>query len=78
MAIVEQKPTDPVEAVIISGPRRGEIITLPESEYEFTPEEEALVDAMLESARRMEQTTREMLESSRALVRELRAARQGQ
>lgn len=35
-----------VEAVIISGPRKGEFITLPEAETDLAPHEEKILDSI--------------------------------
>ena len=41
-----------VEAVIISGPRKGELIRVRDREQELTVEEEAAFDALIEAAQK--------------------------
>jgi hypothetical protein len=75
MATAQQVPAGRVEAVIISGPRRGEIVTLPEGDVAFSVQDEALIEEMIASANRMEAIARGMVEGTRTLVNELRASR---
>jgi hypothetical protein len=75
MAAAQPVSAGRVEAVIISGPRRGEIVTLPEADLAFSAEDEALIEEMIASAHRMEAIARGMAEDTRALVSELRASR---
>jgi hypothetical protein len=71
-------PDERTEAVIISGPRRGQIVTLPINELTADMEVEALLDAMVSSAQRMAETARSMAEETRELVGDIRAARMPQ
>lgn len=48
-----ERSEERTEAVIINGPRRGEIVLLPGEAFEFSPEEEALIDQMIASAERI-------------------------
>ncbi|MBI3910470.1 MAG: hypothetical protein HY320_05985 [Armatimonadetes bacterium] len=61
------------EAVIISGPRKGEIITLPSDVWSLTPEEEAALDSLAEGVRRMAEAARAARSEAEALLEELRA-----
>jgi hypothetical protein len=65
-----------VEAVIISGPRKGEIIPLPTDTAELTPAEEAALDEIVESAHRLVENTYAAVAAAEALRDELRLARQ--
>jgi hypothetical protein len=63
------------EAVIISGARKGEFITVPEGEPELTPEEAAMLDQLVEGAKRLAESAREAAAEADALLAELREAR---
>ena len=87
MAVLEAefKETDNLsdfaEAVIISGPRKGEFITVgknvPPSEPVFTAEEEAeaemLIDQMLAATAEISATIKTMRENSQAFQQEMQA-----
>jgi hypothetical protein len=64
-----------MEAVIISGPRKGEFIRIDEDEVELTPAEEALLDTVTESARRLAESARAAAAEADLLLQELREAR---
>lgn len=66
-----------VEAVIISGPRKGEFITLPATEAELTPEEEAALQNLLEGAQGLVESIRAANEEAEALLTALRALEEG-
>jgi hypothetical protein len=63
-----------VEAVIISGPRKGEFITLPPTFDELSPEVEAALTALIAAANRMAESAREATAEARALLLALRGA----
>jgi len=78
---VAQPPTlERVEAVIISGPRRGQIITLAEDlqdlKRELTPEEEAAFENLQAALRQMAESTCAANEQARALLEDLRQIRE--
>lgn len=62
------------EAVIISGPRKGEFITVPNGESELTPEAEALLDSLIADAQRMAESAQAAAAEADALLRDLRQA----
>jgi hypothetical protein len=73
MSVPTSPPTEErIEAVIISGPRRGEIIELPAEAWNFTPEQEALLDEMIASANRMAETAQRMARETEEFSREFR------
>ncbi len=63
------------EAVIISGARKGEFITVPEKDLELTPAEAAMLDRLVEDAKRLAESAREAAAEMDALVAELRQTR---
>ena len=69
---------EPAEAIIISGPRKGEFIRVGVTDYEpaLSPEADALFDQMVETARdiaeRIQQTTR----TAQTTLNKLRATRE--
>ncbi len=65
-------PAERTEAVIINGPRRGEIVQLPADSLQLSPEEEALIDQMIASADRIAQMARSIAVENEALSTELR------
>jgi hypothetical protein len=64
-----------IEAVIISGPRKGELITVPKSELELTPDEESLLNSMIADAQRAAESTQAATAEAETLLRELRQGR---
>lgn len=71
-----QSPTqEPVEAIIISGDRKGELVFIPPEETALSPAETALLNALVEDARRMAESARAATEEAEALLQELRQAR---
>jgi hypothetical protein len=64
-----------VEAVIISGERKGELIRIPEAERELTPAEAALLDSLIADAWRLAESARAAAAEADALLQELRAGR---
>ena len=68
-----------VEAVIISGPRKGEFITVPDTDWELTreltPEEVAMLDTLVRAAQGLAESARAAREEMDALLAELRQAR---
>jgi hypothetical protein len=63
------------EAVIISGPRKGEFITVPESEPEPSPAAEALLAALVADANRLAESAKEASAEARELLEVLRQVR---
>jgi hypothetical protein len=63
------------QAVIISGPRKGEFITLPGGEQEITPAEETLVASLMETAASMAENARAAAAEAEALLRDVRQVR---
>lgn len=66
----------PVEAIIISGPRKGELICVPDGEPIPTPAEEALLESIVQSADRIAVAARDAAARMDALVQELREAQE--
>ena len=58
MASTQPAIQESVEAVIISGARKGELIRVPEGERGLTPEESSLLDSLVADAWRMAETAR--------------------
>ena len=75
MAGTQSSIDEYAEAVIISGPRKGEFITIPERELILTEAEAAMLDTMVTDARRLVETAREAVTAMDALLSELRQAR---
>ena len=72
MATVESmQASEPVEAVIISGPRKGDIIRLAGDDIVLTPEEEKAFDELQAALDRAVQSAREAVRSTRSLRQEL-------
>lgn len=69
----ENRLNGAVEAVIISGPRKGEFITLPQAEAELTPEEEAALQTLLEGAQSLAKSVCAANVEAEALLAALRA-----
>ena len=64
---------EPAEAVIISGPRKGEFIAVSSTGDEtITPEAEALVDEMIGIANRITETLQAMRRDGEAFQTEMR------
>ena len=72
---VEMQTQEPLEAVIISGPRKGEIITVPRQEMELSPAEEAVFDALAADFERVIASMRGFSGEVADLVQELRRIR---
>jgi hypothetical protein len=72
MASTEPAVEEAVEAVIVSGARKGEFIRLRESEVELTPEAAALLDRLIEDAQRMAASAHAAAAEAEALLNELR------
>ncbi len=64
-----------VEAVIISGERKGEFIRIPPGERDLTPAESALLDSLIADAWRVAESARAAAEEADALLHELRRGR---
>ncbi len=62
---------EPAEAVIISGPRKGEFITVPNGESELTPEAEAVLDSLIADAQHMAESARAAAAEADLLLQEL-------
>jgi len=67
-----------VEAVIISGPRKGEFIALPQTFDELSPEVEAALTTLMAAVNRMAESAREATAEAKALLLTLREAGGGQ
>lgn len=65
------------EAVVISGPRRGQIITVPEARFELTPEEDAMLDAVVDAMKRAAESARALSEEMRGLRDDVRRIQEG-
>lgn len=59
------------EAVIISGPRKGEFINLTENDEELSPEMEKAFDILLATADRLGATTKSTSEKMNSLLQSL-------
>ena len=66
---------DSIEAVIISGERKGELIRIPQEEFDLTPAESALLDSLIEDAWRLAESARAAAAEADALLQELRTGR---
>ena len=78
MTVAANPGTETVEAVIISGPRKGEFISIGSDEgdvLELTPAVEALLAEMTAGARRMAENAREVFLEAGGLLEDLRRAR---
>ena len=64
-----------VEAVIISGERKGELIRISPGECDLTPAESAVLDALIEDAWRLAESARAAAAEADALLQELRRVR---
>lgn len=65
-----------IEAVIISGPRKGEFISIVngEAEPQLSPAEEAMLDFVVEQAKRVAENMRDTRLEAEALLNDLREA----
>jgi hypothetical protein len=77
MTIAQPAQEETVEAIIISGPRKGEFIQVSEAEPLLTTAETALLDQLTEDARRMAESAREAASEADLLLQELRKAQVG-
>jgi hypothetical protein len=75
MAVLQTAAESTMEAVIISGSRKGEFITLGSSEDEWSPEAEVLLDSLVAGAKRMAASAQAAADETDALLAELRKAR---
>ena len=68
---------EPAEAIIISGPRKGEFIRVNGNENEpvLTPEADALLDQAVQAARSMAENARATRLEMEGLLQEMREAR---
>jgi hypothetical protein len=66
---------EPVEAVIISGERKGEIITVRNGDVELSAEAQALLDSVVADAQRVAESARAAAAEAEALLQELRQGR---
>jgi hypothetical protein len=64
-----------VEAVIISGERKGEIITVRNGDVELSAEAQALLDSVVADAQRVAESARAAAAEAEALLQELRQGR---
>jgi hypothetical protein len=60
------------EAVIISGPRKGEFITVPEDGEQLSPEIEAMLDSLITQARHMAESAKAASDEARSLLEAFR------
>lgn len=60
------------EAVIISGPRKGEFITVLEDGEQITPELEAMLESLAAHARNMAESAKSANEEARSLLEAFR------
>lgn len=60
------------EAVIISGPRRGEFITLSDNQVSLSLEEEAFLDSLIVDTQRMVESARAARVEAEAVLQTLR------
>jgi hypothetical protein len=74
MSMATPAPQEPAEAVIISGPRKGKFITVPNGESELTPEAEALLGSLVADAQRMAESAQAAAAEADALLQDLRQA----
>lgn len=76
--MTESATEERIEAVIISGPRKGEFITITNGEVEpdLTPQEEAMLDIVVANAKRLAENLRAARVEAEALVQEMREARE--
>jgi hypothetical protein len=63
---------EPAEAVIISGPRKGEFITISDDDLAVSPGAEALLDEMIATANNIAETIRAMRRDAEAFHAEMR------
>jgi hypothetical protein len=75
MSVTEPVVEERTRAVIISGPRTGEIIHLPLEEPNLTPEEEALLDSAVRSFRRAAVSACHVTAEMQSLLEDLRKVR---
>jgi hypothetical protein len=75
MPVTQPAPTEREEAVIISGPRKGSIITLPPDNQFPAQKEEALLDLLSQAFQEISHGTRAAVDEAQSLVLELREAR---
>jgi len=75
MSVAESPIREAVEAVIITGPDRGRIITLDPDDTLDSPEIEAMLDEMIACAKRMADSARRIADQTARLADELHAAR---
>lgn len=73
MASIQTSPKRGAEAVIVSGPRRGEIVTLSQDDSEITTEARTALDGVVKEARRMSTIAREAADQADLVLQELRA-----
>jgi hypothetical protein len=66
-----------VEAVIISGERKGELIRITQGEHGLTSAEAAVLDALVADAWHLAESAREAAVEADALLQELRQGRSG-
>jgi hypothetical protein len=60
-----------MEAIIISGPRKGEFIRVDEAELELTPAEAALLDSLTDDAWRMAESARAAAAEAELVLQQL-------
>ena len=63
-----------MEAIIVSGPRKGEFIRVDEAELELTPAEAALLDSLTDDAWRMAESARAAAVEAELVLQQLRTA----
>lgn len=73
-AVKKAQVVETVEAVIISGPRKGDIVTLQEDELKLSSAEEALLDSALKAFQSAAQRACSVSSSMDALLADLREA----
>ena len=64
-----------MEAVIISGERKGELIRIPQGERDLTQAEASMLDSLIADAWRLAESARAAAGEADALLQELRQGR---
>lgn len=71
MTLLNERPRDIVEAVIISGPHKGQIVPW-ETDGTFGPQEQQMLGAIASAFREIARNSGSAVREAQALVRELR------
>ncbi len=75
MAGTPATATEAIEAVIISGERKGELIRLSDSDFDLTPTEATYLESLLVQARGIAENVRVAANEVDSLVHSLRESR---